>query len=452
MTKTAFLSYEKTYLDDVKRIEAYLSEHDVDTWVDYRDVKPGMPWRKTIFDNITKSDAMVVFLSTKFIESEFNRQELYVGKSFRKRLIPVLLEPCTDALTQFDEVRHMQDLYMIDLTGVAPDGDAFDEKMKKLVEAIDPPVEPVPLNSELIYISHAPADRDFAEKLGADLKFARGNVWVDTLNLRGGDDWRQAMADAVMKADHLIVCLSPDAAESEWVRKEVLLATTRDIPMIPVIPERVATDEDKLSSLPKLLDGTFEMRLLGDINWIFPRPDYDALLSQLTEAFDLHMPQVDRRHGIFVSYRRSDSIDITGRIYDRMVGRFGKDGVFKDVNNIPAGVNFVDFLQKTLGEAAVTLVIIGPDWASIKKVDGSKRLDDVDDFVRIEVETALNADNMLVIPVLVGGATMPEENELPKALHDLRMRNAFTLKPDPDFHPGMDKLIEEIEKSQQTAN
>src|SRR5258708_4264580 len=92
---------------------------------------------------------------------------------------------------------------------------------------------------------------------------------------------------------------------------------------------------------------------------------------------------------IFLSYRRVDSATMAGRIYDRLILRFGEKNIFKDVDDIPPGVNFAEYIQDSLRQCAVKLVIIGRSWLASPAPDGSRRLDNPADFVRIEIETAL---------------------------------------------------------------
>jgi hypothetical protein len=148
---------------------------------------------------------------------------------------------------------------------------------------------------------------------------------------------------------------------------------------------------------------------------------------------------------IFVSYRRSDSADITGRIYDRLIGRFGKEPIFKDVDSIPLGLDFMEYLDMKVGECDVLLAIIGDHWLDAKDDKGNNRLDDPADFVRIEVQAALDR-NIPVIPLLVRDARMPREEDLPPKLRKLVYRNGTPVRPDPDFHRDMDRLIAALEK------
>src|SRR5258706_14605852 len=148
---------------------------------------------------------------------------------------------------------------------------------------------------------------------------------------------------------------------------------------------------------------------------------------------------------IFISYRRDDSADIAGRIYDRLVAKFGRDNVFKDVDSIPFGVNFKKHLEGVVHQCAIELVLIGKQWLDIADAEGHRRLDDPRDFVRIEIEAALGRD-IPVIPLLVSGASMPAEAHLPRSLVELTYRNGTAVRRDPDFRHDMDRLIASLEQ------
>jgi hypothetical protein len=149
---------------------------------------------------------------------------------------------------------------------------------------------------------------------------------------------------------------------------------------------------------------------------------------------------------IFISYRRQDSRDITGRIYDRLLRHWEAERIFKDVDNIDPGEDYRDVIDREIAGCSLFLAVIGPNWLDAKKADGKRRLDDSNDMVRIEIETALKR-NQRVIPVLVGEGRMPEAEELPASLQELADRHAFPVRPDPDFHRDMDRLVKLIERA-----
>ena len=89
---------------------------------------------------------------------------------------------------------------------------------------------------------------------------------------------------------------------------------------------------------------------------------------------------------IFISYRREDSPDVTGRIYDRLVEHFGEKTIFKDVDSIPLGVNFKKYIDEEVGKCQVFLAVIGRDWLSVSDEEGKRRLTNRNDYVRLEIE------------------------------------------------------------------
>jgi TIR domain/Bacterial tandem repeat domain 1 len=130
--------------------------------------------------------------------------------------------------------------------------------------------------------------------------------------------------------------------------------------------------------------------------------------------------------GVFISYRREDSGGYAGRIYDRLTSRLGRENVFFDVDAIPPGRDFVDVLSERVGKCDVLLAVIGKHWVASADGQNRRRLDDPNDFVRIEIEAALER-NVPVIPVLVDGAPMPQPEELPESLKKLTRRQAVEI-------------------------
>ena len=147
---------------------------------------------------------------------------------------------------------------------------------------------------------------------------------------------------------------------------------------------------------------------------------------------------------IAISYRRSDSTVIAGRILDRLAANYGPESVFMDVHSIPYGTDFREYIQTALAGIDVLLVIIGPHWIGDPGTNPT-RISDNEDLVRIEVETALKR-GVLVIPVLIAGAMMPSASQLPLALKPLAARNAAVVDGGRDFHPHMERMIQAIDQ------
>src|SRR4029434_1379359 len=132
---------------------------------------------------------------------------------------------------------------------------------------------------------------------------------------------------------------------------------------------------------------------------------------------------------VFISYRRQDTAWPARQLYDVLVAELGADRVFKDVDNIEPGDDFVERIQSAVGSCEVLLALIGPQWLTVTDANGGRRIDDPQDFVRIEVETALIRGDIRVIPILVDNAKMPSPQELPSGLARLTRRQAVEINP-----------------------
>jgi hypothetical protein len=130
--------------------------------------------------------------------------------------------------------------------------------------------------------------------------------------------------------------------------------------------------------------------------------------------------------GIFISYRRSDSAGYAGRLADDLAEHLDGQAIFRDIEAIEPGVDFVHALEKAVASCSVMLVLIGPTWTDARTVDGQRRLHRPTDVVRMEIEAALARD-IRVIPVLVGDAHMPDAADLPDSMAALVRRHAYAI-------------------------
>ena len=129
---------------------------------------------------------------------------------------------------------------------------------------------------------------------------------------------------------------------------------------------------------------------------------------------------------IFVNYRRNDSEGEAGRLFDDLTSHFGHDCVFMDVAAIEPGRDFRKAIDQSVASCSVLVALIGRDWLGTTDAAGNRRLENANDFVRIELASALRRD-IPVIPVLVRGAKMPSADQLPDDLKELHYRNAVEL-------------------------
>jgi hypothetical protein len=148
---------------------------------------------------------------------------------------------------------------------------------------------------------------------------------------------------------------------------------------------------------------------------------------------------------IFISYRRKDAAGYAGWLADRLNKAFSKDQIFRDLEDIEAGKEFTDVINKEVDSSAVLLALIGPNWLCSEGEEGRRRLDDPHDVVRLEIASALKR-KVCVVPVLVGDATMPTEEELPPAIRGLARRQAHELS-DKRWDYDVSELVKILRKA-----
>ncbi len=148
---------------------------------------------------------------------------------------------------------------------------------------------------------------------------------------------------------------------------------------------------------------------------------------------------------IFISYRREDSSASAGRLSDRLSNHFPSNQIFMDVDSVDLGEDFVKTIEKTVESCDVLIAVIGKGWLTSCDQEGQRRLDNSEDFVRIEIATALKRD-IRVIPVLVDGASMPGSRDLPDDLKALVRRNALQLSHD-RFRSDSERLASAVERT-----
>lgn len=172
----------------------------------------------------------------------------------------------------------------------------------------------------------------------------------------------------------------------------------------------------------------------------------EASLSEIREnarqgikESGLSRPNDDVRFGgVFISYRRSEAAAYAGRLYDRLAARFGKERVFVDTENVGWGEDFVEAITSAAESCAVMIALISREWSR-----GAGGREEVDDYVRLEVATALGR-KIRVIPILIQGASMPAPKELPEDLSPLVRRNALVLS-DTRWERDVEDLMKSLE-------
>src|SRR5262245_47491773 len=145
---------------------------------------------------------------------------------------------------------------------------------------------------------------------------------------------------------------------------------------------------------------------------------------------------------LFISYRRHDSAGYSGRVHDRLQREFRHNLLFMDVDSIPLGTNFIKVLGEEVAKCDALLAVIGPGWLDARDESGHRRLENPDDFVRIEIGTALKR-GIRVIPILLEGTQVPKADQLPDDLKELALRNGLDVRH-ASFNEDMERLIRDL--------
>ena len=148
---------------------------------------------------------------------------------------------------------------------------------------------------------------------------------------------------------------------------------------------------------------------------------------------------------IFISYRRRDDPGGAGRLFDALNEAFDPDRLFLDVDSIEPGQDFVEVIEDRVAKSAILLAVIGQHWVDASDDRGNRRLDNAQDYVRIEIESALK-QNTRVIPVLIGDAKMPAAEVLPESIRKLARHNAVVIRYE-RFHDDMANLTKALKRA-----
>lgn len=455
-----FLSFHERDAVLMARVDADLQKRGIATFRPDRDVGAFEELEPTIRAQVATSTHFVAGVSPAYLADSACRTHLFLARANGVRVLPVLASEFPRSNSPLHwlleagglhtyAVKGIEELDIGDLSDRYPAWGAgsYEGNFERLVDAVRPAARPTPIDDNLSYISYHTSDSAFTGRLARDLAAARALIWFDKFNIGIGTSWRSAMYEGMQRAKRLVVCLSPRGTESEHVNHEVLLAMERRLPILPLVPDTWSSPQ-ALGELKQAVAASPEMAPLLKRRWLTTDNGYDAMFARLKDALSLHAG-AEPRNGIFLSYRRTDSQAITGRIRERLVHEFGADDVFMDVGTIPPGVDFsAEYRNWIENRAAVMLVVIGKTWASVKRDTASEGLPRIradGDHVRAEVATALNKA-VRVVPILVDQASMPRAPELPDDLHDLSKLNGVAVRHDPDFRRDMDELITEIRK------
>lgn len=267
------------------------------------------------------------------------------------------------------------------------------------------------------------------------------NVFMDIHSIKPGDDFTMVIRKAVSECNVLLVLIGRDWSAitdssgrrridnaDDMVRVEIETALLADITIVPVLIDDAVMPQ--ATDLPPSLRSLTRLKALTLRHTSFSS-DWERLLAILQDIptggtsslaaspSTSETPRELDRPKIFLCYRREDTQGFARGIYESLASKYGHEHVFCDIDSTPLGVRYSTWIESRVGQCNVMIVLIGSAWLSAKDHTGQRRLDLSEDWVRQEIETALRR-NIPIIPVLVQGAPVPPEDELPPSIADLR--------------------------------
>jgi len=295
------------------------------------------------------------------------------------------------------------------------------------------------------FISSRTIDLPAARVIRRELEAAGYSCWLYADDPMPRPTWITSLVAEIDACRGMVVVLSRNAVSSDRIHKEVELGSARGKPTLAIRLEDVPVDgslayllmlSPRVDAFPGSLDSYGEA-IRSAAQKVVP-----AVTPGVPSSSPDAAPRSPRAEGlvVFISYRRQDSGGRVHPLYESLVERLGRDQVFVDVDTIEPGEDWHERIDRAIDTSDVVLVVIGPWWTAIEDPAGARRLDSQNDRLRAEIAAALDGAPKRVIPVLVGGATMPREADLPDGLRSLVHRQAVDLSPT-RFRADVDDLM-----------
>ncbi len=290
MIRQVMLSYSRKDEAFVHDFHEKLVANNVQTWADWQDIPAGFSWRQAIYDGVMESDAMLPFLSANYLASEMCRMECFLARVHQKHILPIVINDAFAEVMEsilsnnYTEISGLEFLTWLPYGEVKNDTLSLldnEERFQQLVKVINQGFTPIP--DKAVHISYPNSQRSFANKLAQDLQEANIPVWLDAM-LEVGTNWVDFLWMSLRQASAIVPILSVEMPERTWLKREILVARTRHLPTFPILVQEVAQDSDKVKTLQQAFDKYYETRLLSELQWLKPVPDYETMLQKLVTA------------------------------------------------------------------------------------------------------------------------------------------------------------------------
>ena len=251
------LSYRSSDYEFVEKLTHYLKNRGVEPWIDREGISPGSMWRDVLLEQLRTCDACIVVLSPEYLASEHCRMEVFIARSFGRLIVPVMVQDCFGALRDHEETKGLEDIFMMRMHRLSAVGLPIDaeEAFRRVADSVLNPAGQ-PRNVRPIYVSYSTADGQFATDMARALEAKNIPIWVATLDVRVGENWRDAQARAMLRASAHLVVLDESIVEQAVLRTEILLAEARGLDTFTVLPARLHGESTKIAALMHTLNSS----------------------------------------------------------------------------------------------------------------------------------------------------------------------------------------------------
>lgn len=422
-----FISYSRNDLAFVDQLAIALESRGFELMIDRHEITGGESWAERLRSLIQSADSLVFVLSPDSVQSRICEWELAEAERLGKRIIPVVCHelgsaPVPAVLQAFN--------YIYFYPNPNTPGSGFGQGLVHLEQALETDPAWIKEHTRLTGLAIAWDERGRNSALllrEADLQAAKH--WLAS--------WPKN-APQPTDLQHAFIAASDESEAALAAKEKLRLAEARAEP---------ASSREDLTA--------WEARLRAQAtaleDWAKALEEKEAALkaaeASVMRPFSQSRPAPKPRGTkIFISYRRAQSLHVSGRIFDRLEKEFTRGEVFFDVDAIPVGINFKDHIRGSLERSAVLLAVIGRDWCNGAWLqNGLQRWwsPPPEDHVQSEIELAFEF-GVPVTPILIDQTPMPGRGIIPTSISQLCDLNAASVRGGRDFHADMDMVCVKI--------
>jgi len=247
------VSYKTANRVTAEELYAQLESAGLSPWMDTKGIGPGTKWRDELLKQLRSCAAFVALLTPEYVKSEHCRMELFIARSRGCVVLPVVLEDCFDLLDKYEETKGLADTFMVRLYRLSVVGLPItrEEAIQRVITAAKT-LDHEPTR-KAVYVAYCPREAAVATRIARHLEHEGISTWIATQDCKVGDNWRQAQACGILQASVQVIVLDESIANSEVLRTEIMLAEAFGLPVVTIVGEKLAGDDEAVARVMKEL-------------------------------------------------------------------------------------------------------------------------------------------------------------------------------------------------------